>query len=59
MANKDKETRIALCRWCGKPTTEWFVIGDDLENPKPYHKDCLEAMKIEILIEEVAGKDCY
>ena len=32
------------CLRCGKPTNKLFVVGDDLENPRPYHKDCIEKL---------------
>ena len=37
------------CRWCGKPTNKKFVIADDLENPKPYHKECVQLMILEAI----------
>jgi hypothetical protein len=44
------------CSYCGKGgKLKWYIIADDLENPKPYHKKCIweirirsELMKIKI-----------
>lgn len=27
-----------------------YIIADDLENPKPYHPECMEELKIEIML---------
>jgi hypothetical protein len=35
------------CSYCGKTgKLKWYIIADDLENPRPYHKKCI----LEILI---------
>jgi len=40
------------CIWCKKPTNTFFIIADDIENPKPYHKECIQEMLIQALIKE-------
>lgn len=38
------------CRWCKKGgNLKYYIIADDMENPKPYHKTCIEKMKMEAL----------
>jgi len=39
----------AKCRWCGKLTDKFWIIADDMENPKPYCLKCLEKLKMEAL----------
>jgi len=42
--------KLKKCRWCGKGgKLKWYIIADDMENPKPYHKKCIEKMKIEAM----------
>lgn len=40
------------CRGCGKDTgiIKYYIIADDLENPKPYHPDCIMDLKIEAIM---------
>jgi hypothetical protein len=43
----EKSIRNEKCHYCGKGgKLKWYIIADDLENPKPYHKKCI----LEILI---------
>lgn len=49
---KKNKIRIEPCRWCGNLTNEFYVIADDLENPKPYHKDCINQMFIKALTDQ-------
>jgi len=39
------------CRWCGKSKgiIKFYIIADDLENPKPYHSFCLRKLDIEVI----------
>lgn len=42
------EREIERCGWCGESDREEKVYaspGDDIENPKPYHKKCFEALQ--------------
>lgn len=39
------------CRYCKRKTRTRFVIADDLENPKPFHKKCHEKLMMEVMIE--------
>lgn len=41
------------CRWCNKTRKpiKYYVIADDLENPKPYHKICLNKMYFKAMLE--------
>lgn len=45
---KIKSTKFP-CRWCGKTTgvIKFFIIADDMEQPKPYHPACLDKMLME------------
>ena len=39
------------CRYCGKGgKLKHYIIGDDMEHPKPYHKKCMEKLKLEMMI---------
>jgi len=39
------------CCYCGKGgKLKYYIIADDLENPRPYHKKCIEKMKLESLL---------
>lgn len=44
--------RRTKCRGCGKSNGEikWYVIADDLENPKPYHPICMEELQFEVML---------
>lgn len=39
------------CRWCGKstPPIKFYIIADDMENPKPYHPACIRELKYEVI----------
>ena len=43
--------RIKKCRWCGKSNgiIKFYIIADDLENPKPYHPACIRKLQIEVV----------
>lgn len=47
-----ERTAKVKCRRCGKSTgkIKFFVIADDLENPKPYHKKCIDELYFEVMI---------
>ncbi len=40
------------CRWCGKSNgiRKYYIIADDLENPKPYHPACIRKLEIEVMM---------
>lgn len=40
------------CRWCGKSTgvIKFYIIADDLENPKPYHPACIRKLQQEVMM---------
>ena len=40
------------CRGCGSSLSviKWWIIADDLENPKPYHASCMRKLKTEIIM---------
>lgn len=43
--------RKNICRWCGKSSgkIKFYIIADDMENPKPYHSACMAILHIEAL----------
>jgi len=45
-----KNVKVA-CRGCGKATgiVKYFIIADDLENPKPYHVCCIRKLMDQVL----------
>ncbi len=40
------------CRWCGKSKgiIKYYIIADDLENPKPYHTACIRKLEMEVIM---------
>ncbi len=45
----NKEVEPTRCSWCGSTDTEdkiYSTPGDDMENPKAYHRDCFEALQM-------------
>ena len=38
------------CRYCGKQTKKLYIIADDLEHPKPYHKKCYDKLIMDCFI---------
>ena len=40
------------CIYCGKvdKRVKFYVIADDMENPKPYHKTCFKKFQLDVLI---------
>lgn len=48
------------CRWCNKTTGKiaFFIVADDMENPKPYHKECVDEMAYDALtaLYKIKGK---
>jgi len=45
---KTKEREPERCSWCGETDRKEKVYaspGDDIENPKAYHKQCFEALR--------------
>lgn len=46
--SKNIEREIERCSWCGVEDRKEKVYaspGDDIENPKAYHKDCFRALQ--------------
>ena len=45
-----KEKKFCKCRYCNKEgKLNGYIIADDMENLKFYHKECIEKLKIEAL----------
>lgn len=47
-----KKTR---CNFCNKPAKigkplKYYVIADDIENPRPFHSKCIEELRIKIIL---------
>lgn len=44
------------CRWCKKGKNKalgeikYYIIADDLERPKPYHKKCIDELYFEAIL---------
>ena len=40
------------CRRCGKNTgvIKYYIIADDMENPKPYHPACIRKLNEEVIM---------
>lgn len=40
------------CRWCKKSNgvIKYYIIADDLENPKPYHPACIRKLKMAVIM---------
>lgn len=40
------------CRWCKKKTgiIKFYIIADDMENPKPYHTSCIRKLQDEVIM---------
>jgi hypothetical protein len=42
------------CHYCGKGgKLKWYIIADDLENPKPYHEKCMRKFAIDCFLWEL------
>ena len=39
------------CIYCGKPTEKAYIIADDLENPRPMCKKCIDDFQWECMLE--------
>lgn len=39
------------CRWCGKTSSpiKYYIIADNLEEPKPYHPSCMKKFNLEVI----------
>lgn len=51
--SQNVEREVEWCRWCGMSDREEKVYaspGDDIENPKAYHKDCFESLQAFMLL---------
>lgn len=48
---KIKPSKIA-CRGCGKTTgtIKFYIIADNMEEPKAYHKKCIDKLHLEVLM---------
>jgi len=47
------EKEITRCSWCDEQDRVKKVYacpGDDLENPRAYHKKCFEALKVFVML---------
>lgn len=40
------------CRWCDKRIglIKWYIIADNLEEPKPYHPACIRKLEMEVIL---------
>jgi hypothetical protein len=40
------------CNYCHKSggKIKYFIIADDMENPRPYHDKCMDKFRVEVLI---------
>lgn len=40
------------CAWCGesKGVIKFYILADDLENPKPYHAGCVRNLQREVML---------
>lgn len=49
---KTKVSKKIKCRWCGKSTgvIKFYIIADNLEEPKPYHTACIRKLETEVLL---------
>ena len=47
------------CRWCNKsrPPMKFYIIADDMENPRPYHQKCKDAMFYEAMMQMALDKN--
>jgi len=47
-----KEIKKVACRWCNKKTgvIKFYIIADNLEEPKPYHPACIRKLNIEVMM---------
>jgi hypothetical protein len=39
------------CRYCGKSSgvIKFYIIADNLEEPRPYHKGCIKKLYFDVL----------
>jgi len=46
------QKKKTVCRWCKKSNgvIKFYVIADDLENPKPYHPACIMKLQMEVFM---------
>lgn len=52
--NKQK-SELLKCNLCGKPAKigkplKYYVIADDIENPRPFHSKCIEKLRLKIIL---------
>jgi hypothetical protein len=40
------------CRWCDKShgIIKYYIIADNIEEPRPYHPACIRKLKLEVFI---------
>ena len=50
--SKEQERKDIKCRWCNKGgiNIKYYIIADDLENPKPYHPSCIRKLEMEVIM---------
>lgn len=48
---REKKEKLK-CRWCGKSNgiIKFYIIADNLEEPKPYHPTCVKKLWWKALI---------
>lgn len=53
LSGKKKMTKNnkVKCRWCKKSggVIKYYIIADDIENPKPYHPSCIRLLDYEVI----------
>ncbi len=48
----DVKTKKLACRWCGRRDNviKFYIIADNLEEPKPYHPGCIRKLEMEVMM---------
>lgn len=52
LENYHRRRALNHCRGCGttKGVIKFYIIADDLENPKPYHPACMRKLQEEVVM---------
>lgn len=52
-----KKTAKLACRYCSKTDgrIKFYIIADNMEEPKPYHFECMQKFKMDVL-QQLSGK---
>ena len=47
-----KNKKPTKCRWCNKSKgiIKFYIIADNLEEPKPYHTACIRELKMKLIM---------